>query len=64
MRGARRASDRGPAALLRTGILSIDARLRFGPSTRTKRDLSARHYVYFWADGIHVQERAEAEGRL
>ena len=22
-----------------------------------KRDLSARHYVYFWADGIHVQAR-------
>ena len=24
-----------------------------------KRDLSARHYVYFWADGIHVQARLE-----
>jgi putative transposase len=24
-----------------------------------KRDLSARRYVYFWADGIHVQARLE-----
>ena len=24
-----------------------------------KRDLSAKHYVYFWADGIHVQVRLE-----
>ena len=24
-----------------------------------KHDLSARHYVYFWADGIHVQARLE-----
>jgi hypothetical protein len=23
-----------------------------------KRDLSAKHYVYFWADGIHVQARS------
>ena len=25
----------------------------------SKRDLSARRYVYFWADGIHVQARLE-----
>ena len=25
----------------------------------SKRDLSAKHYVYFWADGIHVQARLE-----
>jgi putative transposase len=25
----------------------------------SKRDLSAQHYVYFWADGIHVQARLE-----
>ena len=24
-----------------------------------RRDLSAKHYVYFWADGIHVQARLE-----
>src|SRR4029079_17487158 len=24
-----------------------------------KRDLSAKHYVYFWADGIHLQARLE-----
>jgi putative transposase len=24
-----------------------------------KRDLSAKHYVYFWVDGIHVQARLE-----
>ena len=23
----------------------------------SKRDLSAKRYVYFWADGIHVQAR-------
>ena len=26
-----------------------------------KRDLSARHYVYVWADGIHLQARLEDE---
>src|SRR5262249_58334246 len=25
----------------------------------SKRDLSAKRYVYFWADGIHVQARLE-----
>jgi putative transposase len=25
----------------------------------SKRDLSAKHYVYFWVDGIHVQARLE-----
>ena len=25
----------------------------------SKRDLSAKHYVYFWADGVHVQARLE-----
>src|SRR4029077_14382965 len=28
----------------------------------SKRDLSAKHYVYFWADGIHVQARLEDDG--
>ena len=28
-----------------------------------KRDLSARHYVYFWADGIHVQARLEDDAQ-
>jgi transposase-like protein len=28
-----------------------------------KRDLSARRYVYFWADGIHVQARLEDEAQ-
>jgi putative transposase len=27
--------------------------------TRCKRDLSAKRYVYFWVDGIHVQARLE-----
>jgi len=26
-----------------------------------KRDLSVRHYVYIWADGIHLQARIEDE---
>jgi transposase-like protein len=26
----------------------------------SKRDLSAERYIYFWADGIHVQARLEA----
>lgn len=26
-----------------------------------KRDLSARHYVYVWADGVYLQARMEAE---
>jgi len=25
----------------------------------SKRDLSTKRYVYFWADGIHVQARLE-----
>jgi hypothetical protein len=25
----------------------------------SKRDLSAKRYVYFWVDGIHVQARLE-----
>jgi hypothetical protein len=25
----------------------------------SKRDLSAKRYIYFWADGIHVQARLE-----
>ena len=29
----------------------------------SKRDLSAKHYVYFWVDGIHVQARLEAEAQ-
>ena len=28
-----------------------------------KRDLSARHYVYFWADGIHVQARLDDDAQ-
>jgi transposase-like protein len=28
-----------------------------------KRDLSSRRYVYFWADGIHVQARLETEAQ-
>ena len=28
-----------------------------------KRGLSARHYVYFWADGIHVQARLEDDAQ-
>jgi putative transposase len=28
-----------------------------------KRDLSARRYVYFWVDGIHVQARLEDEAQ-
>ena len=28
-----------------------------------KRDLSARHYVCFWADGIHVQARLEDDAQ-
>ena len=28
-----------------------------------KRDLSARHYVYFWADGIHVQAGLEDDAQ-
>jgi transposase-like protein len=29
----------------------------------SKRDLSAKRYVYFWVDGIHVQARLEAEAQ-
>jgi transposase-like protein len=29
----------------------------------SKRDLSAKRYVYFWADGIHVQARLEDHGQ-
>jgi transposase-like protein len=29
----------------------------------SKRDLSAKRYVYFWADGIHVQARLEDEAQ-
>jgi transposase-like protein len=29
----------------------------------SKRDLSAKRYVYFWADGIHVQARLEDQGQ-
>jgi hypothetical protein len=28
-----------------------------------KRDLSAKHYVYFWADGIHVQARLDEDAQ-
>ena len=30
---------------------------------RSKRDLSAKRYVYFWADGIHVQARLEDDAQ-
>ena len=30
----------------------------------SKRDLSAKHYVYFWADGIHVQARLEDDAAM
>jgi transposase-like protein len=30
-----------------------------GHARWSKRDLSAKRYVYFWADGIHVQARLE-----
>jgi putative transposase len=29
----------------------------------SKRDLSAKHYVYFWVDGIHVQARLEDDAQ-
>jgi putative transposase len=28
-----------------------------------KRDLSVKRYVYFWADGIHVQARLEDDAQ-
>ena len=28
-----------------------------------KRDLSARHYVYVWADGVYLQTRMEPRAR-
>ena len=28
-----------------------------------KRDLSAKHYVYFWADGIHLEARLEEQAQ-
>ena len=44
---------------------STIARLKQGWSDEharwQKRDLSARHYVYVWADGIHLQARLEDE---
>ncbi len=33
-----------------------------GPSW-AKRDLSAKRYVYIWADGIHLQARLEDEAQ-
>jgi transposase-like protein len=30
---------------------------------RSKRDLSAKRYVYFWVDGIHVQARLEDDAQ-
>ena len=32
---------------------------RPGRTSIRKRDLSAKRYVYFWVDGIHVQARLE-----
>jgi transposase-like protein len=29
----------------------------------SRRDLSAKRYVYFWADGIHVQARLEDDAQ-
>jgi transposase-like protein len=29
----------------------------------SRRDLSAKHYVYFWVDGVHVQARLEDEAQ-
>ena len=29
----------------------------------SKRDLSAKRYVYFWIDGIHVQARLENDAQ-
>ena len=29
----------------------------------SKRDLSTKRYVYFWADGIHVQARLETQAQ-
>ncbi len=29
----------------------------------SKRDLSAKRYVYFWVDGIHVQARLEDDAQ-
>src|SRR5207237_3027457 len=29
----------------------------------SKRDLSGKHYVYFWVDGIHVQARLEDDAQ-
>jgi putative transposase len=30
----------------------------------SKRDLSAKRYIYFWVDGIHVQARLEDTAQL
>src|SRR3712207_8061911 len=44
---------------------SVIARLRDGWQADyarwQKRDLSARHYVYLWADGIYLQARMEPQ---
>ena len=46
---------------------STIARLKEAWSTNTprwlERDLSAKRYVYFWADGIHVQARLEDDAQ-
>jgi len=45
----------------------IDRRLKDGCSTsttRAERDLSAKRYVYIWADGIHLEARLEDEAVL
>src|ERR671917_1966333 len=44
---------------------SVIARLRDGwqadHARWRRRDLSARHYVYLWADGVHLQARMEPQ---
>jgi putative transposase len=61
LRGARGFAGRGRAGAVPTAVL----RLRDGwideHNAWQKRDLSAKRYVYVWADGIYLQARLEDE---
>ena len=58
--GAGRAARRGRAEPVARRHLAAHGRLGRTTTTRwQRRDLSARRYVYIWADGVYLQARME-----
>src|SRR3984957_9205124 len=59
--GPRRPARQGRAHLSASVIARLKSEWEDEYRRWQKRDLSARHYVYVWADGVYLQARMEPQ---